>query len=137
MSFHARSTAATLLALVVATAAFGALTLSRADATSGGSAIGPIVVWIIAFVVVVAVLHIGLAIGSPREAGEEDERDRLIEMRGERTGGLVLGLGSFVALVLAIGEADHFWIAVAIFVALVASEVASSVAKLIDYRRGV
>jgi hypothetical protein len=40
------------------------------------------------------------------------------------------------ALVLAMAEADHFWIANAVYLAFVLSALLGSAAKIVAYRRG-
>lgn len=45
-------------------------------------------------------------------------------------------IGALAALVLALAEADHFWIANVIYLAFALSAVLGSVAKIFAYRRG-
>ena len=80
------------------------------------------------------VLQIPLAMTAPRDAGAKDERDREINRFGEYVGQSFLVIGGVGALVLAMVEADHFWIANASYLAFVLSAVLSSVAKIAAYR---
>lgn len=75
-----------------------------------------------------------------RYAGElerSDERDRLIGRFGGGIGGGVLAVGAVVVLVLAVLEYPYFWIANAMYAALVLSTLASSGARIFAYRRGL
>lgn len=96
---------------------------------------------LLAVVVVLVVLSIVgisvLAALARREASEdEDERDRLIEMRGDQVGGYVLAVGALVGLGLAMVEVPYFWIANAILAGLVLSEIGKAIVMLVAYRRG-
>jgi hypothetical protein len=82
------------------------------------------------------VLQIPLALGARGDAGAKDERDREINRFGEYVGQSFVVIGAVAALVLAMAQADHFWIANAIYLAFVLSAVLSSVAKIAAYRWG-
>ena len=82
------------------------------------------------------VASIAAAIASPREAGRTDERDRQIHRLGEYVGFYVMSIAAIVPLVLAMAEAAHFWIANALYLAFVLATLASSIAKIVLYRRG-
>jgi len=105
------------------------------------------------FIIVEIVLHSVLAAWSPREAeAGEDERDRLIELKGERVGGLLLGTGvaftiGHIALNALIGSApgvppaltessSHFVTANLLLFSLTISEIGKYVSQLVYYRRG-
>jgi hypothetical protein len=81
--------------------------------------------------------HIVIGIAAPDDADKRDQRDRDINRYGEYVGGVVLGSAAVVPLILALAEVDHFWIASTIYLALVLSTTASSVAKIVAYRRGL
>jgi len=66
-----------------------------------------------------------------------DEREREIARLGEHVGQAFLVLGGVGALVLALREADPFWIANALYLAFVLSAVLSAAARLVAFRRGV
>jgi hypothetical protein len=66
-----------------------------------------------------------------------DERDAAIGRFGTQVGGVVLGLAVLVPLGLAMAEREQFWIANSLYAALVLSSLASSVVKLVAYRRGI
>lgn len=82
------------------------------------------------------VASIAAAIASPREAGRTDERDRQIHRLGEYVGFYVMSIAALVPLALAMAEAAHFWIANALYLAFVLAAVASSIVKIVLYRRG-
>ena len=78
-----------------------------------------------------------IAILSPKEADAADERDRLIELRGDQRGGFLMTVALFSTMGLAMTGASVFWIAHGALAGLVVSELVKAVSKLIDYRRGV
>jgi hypothetical protein len=49
---------------------------------------------------------------------------------------MILGIGMVGPFVLALVEADHFWIANAMYLVFVLQAVAGTVMKLVAYRRG-
>ncbi|MFG6199984.1 hypothetical protein [Nonomuraea sp. JJY05] len=82
------------------------------------------------------VAGIAAAIASPREAGRTDERDRQIHRLGEYVGFYVMSIAAIVPLALAMAEAAHFWIANTLYLAFVLAMLASSIVKIVLYRRG-
>jgi drug/metabolite transporter (DMT)-like permease len=66
----------------------------------------------------------------------EDVRDRDIGRYGEYIGGIFLGVGMVVPFILAIAEADHFWIANAMYLVFVLAAIVGAAVRLIAYRRG-
>ena len=81
-------------------------------------------------------LHILMGIFSPKEAGKKDQRDREIYRFGEYIGQSFLVIGGVAVLLMAMLEADHFWIANVIYLAFFLSAILGSVAKIVAYRRG-
>lgn len=81
-------------------------------------------------------LHAVIGIFSPREAGEKDQRDREIYRFGEYIGQSFVVIGGVVALLMAMAEVQHFWIANVIYLTFVLSAILGSVAKVVAYRRG-
>jgi hypothetical protein len=84
-------------------------------------------------IVVSILLHIFFA---PR-IGKKDQRDREIYRFGEYTGYAFITIGSLGAMLLAIFEFDHFWIANAIYLGFVLSAIIGSLAKIAAYREGL
>ena len=89
-----------------------------------------------ASIVASIVIHIAIALVQPEGAGKKDERDREIGRFGEYAGQSFVVIGGLAALVMAMAELDHFWIANVIFLGFVLSAVVGSVAKIFAYRRG-
>lgn len=82
------------------------------------------------------VLNIAADISGPREGRTTDQRDVEIHRLGQYVGQSFLVLGGVVALLLALAEQDHFWIANVLYLAFVLSAVLGSVARIVAYRRG-
>jgi hypothetical protein len=82
------------------------------------------------------VLTIVTAVLSPKEAGKTDERDKQINRRGEYVGFYVMSVAATVPLGLAMAEIEQFWIANSLYLAFVLAALASSVVKIVAYRRG-
>ena len=80
--------------------------------------------------------HIVLAILAPEDTDKPDERDREINVRGEYIGGFVVSTTALAAMVLAMLEMPHFWIANALLLGLVAAELVTNCIKIFYYRRG-
>ena len=100
------------------------------------------VVGVIALVVIEVIYHIIIAIPG---GDESDERDKLIDLKAERNGGLVLGVALFVLVGHIIAEnvlqagtgPSALLIAVYIIAALTASEVAKLASQIWFYRAGI
>lgn len=146
MSFQEKSTAATLAAnlLVYGWYFFNMTHIAlAAPVNEKPVAIAVIashlVITIVAIVVIAIVSHIVIALHTQRQEGEVDdagdERDTLIDLRGESRGGTILGVGVVVTIVVILLGYSQFWTANLLLLALVLSEVVKDVAKLIDYRR--
>lgn len=81
--------------------------------------------------------HIVVAIWSPDEAEDADERDKFIEMRADARSGYVLGVGAVLALNLAWLGFDVYWVAHMVLAGLAGAEIFKGVQRAIDYRVGV
>jgi hypothetical protein len=81
-------------------------------------------------------LHAVVGISSPRDAGKNDQRDREIYRFGEYIGQSFVVIGGVAALLMAMAELEHFWIANVIYLTFVLSAILGSVAKIVAYRRG-
>jgi hypothetical protein len=144
MSFHEKSNIAMLAILI---AVYGWYFGTAASAILGGG-LPPeaalavtnlkMLLTVLAVVAISIVAHIAIAIAAPSQADDTmDERDKLIEMRGDQRGGFVLGLFALLAMGIAMLAHPAYLIANTILAGLVAGEVVKAVSKLIDYRRGV
>jgi hypothetical protein len=83
------------------------------------------------------VLSIAVSMASPADIGKKDQRDREIHRYGEFAGQSFLVAGAIAALVMAMAEVDHFWIANTLYLGFVLSAVLGSTLKIIAYRRGL
>ncbi|BDW98740.1 hypothetical protein [Maricaulis maris] len=91
-----------------------------------------------AIIIASIIAHIAIAIAAPSDANEDaDERDKLVEMRGDQRGGLVLALFALAAMASAMMAQPYHLIANLVLAGLVAGELVKGVSKLIDYRQGV
>jgi hypothetical protein len=98
----------------------------------------PILLWTIGAAIVASIVgHIVIAIARPNEPHTADVRDRDIGRRGDYVGGTILGIGMLIPFLLAITEADHFWIANAMYLVFAMAALAGTVIKLVAYRRGL
>jgi cytochrome c biogenesis protein CcdA len=97
----------------------------------------PILLWTVGVAIAASIIgRILIEIVRPSESHRGDVRDRDIGRFGEYVAGMVLGIGMVGPFVLALIEADHFWIANAIYLVFVVQAVVGAVIKLIAYRRG-
>ncbi|MFF2277200.1 hypothetical protein [Agromyces sp. NPDC058126] len=140
MSYEEKGTWQYLVIAVVGYAVYLSLIVPQLAA---GVAIGdvdyvPAMLWTIGGAIVVAiVLRIVVEIFAPSDSTRGDVRDRDIDRLGERVGSWFVVAGALGALVLAMLEAEWFWIANAVYLCFVLSAVVSSVTRLVAYRRGV
>lgn len=139
MSFQEKSTALMLGIVVLVYAWYFATILGRiADAPVEQISYQPVMLVTVGALVVLAIVgHILIVLSPGYEGDRSDERDRLIDIRGEWIGGFVLGVGTLTGLLLAMAELETFWIANALLAGLVLSEIVSGVAKLVLYRRAI
>lgn len=73
----------------------------------------------------------------PSGSTKADVRDRDINRFGGYVGGIVLAVAMGVPFGLAVAKADQFWIANAMYAAFVLWAVASTLVRLVAYRRGL
>lgn len=138
MAFEEKRAWAMMVVAVVAYAIYVVTVLGRAD---GGSlaevAYAGILLWTIGGAIVAGIAaHIAMAVTGGRGADRTDERDREIHQVGERIGQSFVVIGALAALLMAIAEVSHFWIANAVYLAFVLSMLFSSFAKIMAYRKG-
>lgn len=138
MSFEEKGTWTYTVIAVVAAVIYFAFVLGQLPQTAAGDIAFqvPLLATIGATIGSSIVAHIVVGIAAPDDAGKRDQRDSDINRYGEYVGGLVLGIAAVVPLILALAEADHFWIANTIFLAFVLSTTAGSIVKIVAYRRG-
>lgn len=146
MSYEERGVWVYLMVTVGTYTAYVAIILGRADGTPLADVsyvatllwtIGiAIAVNIVGRIVIEIVSSVAREITRTPDGMRVDARDKEINRFGEYVGGIVLGGSMVVPLGLALADVDQFWIANAIYTALVLSTCVSSVLKLIAYRRG-
>ena len=138
MSYEEKGQWVYLAATTIAYGAYLVLMLGRAGATPLAEIdYQPILLWTIGAAVAGSVIgRIVIEIIRPSESHREDVRDKEIGRFGEYVSGMILGIGMVGPFVLTLVEADHFWIANAIYLVFVVQAVAGTVIKLVAYRRG-
>ncbi|AQT70807.1 MULTISPECIES: hypothetical protein [Streptomyces] len=127
--------------IVVTAASYGAyLAIVLGRPGSGPLAEAPYVaalLWTVGASVVASIaLHLTVALLTPEEDRVRDQRDREIHRFGEYVGQSFVVIGGVAALVLAMADADQFWIANAVYLAFVLSALLGSTAKIVAYRLG-
>lgn len=123
---------------VGAYATYLAVVLGRAgDAPLAQVSYASTLLWTIGAAILAAiVLHIVVSIVTPEGANRKDQRDREIGRFGEHVGQSLVVVGAVAALVMALAEWDHFWIANTIYLAFVLSAILDSGARIAAYRWG-
>jgi cytochrome c biogenesis protein CcdA len=97
----------------------------------------PILLWTIGAAIAASIIgRILIEMITPSDSRSEDVRDRDIGRLGEYRAGLVLGIGMVVPFILALLEADQFWIANAMYLVFTVQAIVGAVIKLVAYRRG-
>ena len=138
MSYEERGQWVYLAATVIAYAAYLVVMVGRASATPLAEIdYQPILLWTVGIAVAGSIIgRIVIEIVRPSESQREDVRDKEIGRFGEYVSGMILGIGMVGPFVLTLMEADHFWIANAIYLVFVVQAVIGTVIKLLAYRRG-
>ena len=139
MSYEEKGTWAYLVTGVAVWLGYVVVLVGRADGRPLHEVdfVAPLV-WAIGLSVLANVLgRVVAEVIRPSESHQVDVRDREVARFGDYVGGVVLSVLAAGVLVLALVEADHFWIANAIYLAFVVQVVVSSVVRLVAYRRGL
>lgn len=138
MSFEEKGVWVYLLVNVVTYGTYTVIILGRAgDVPLVEVSYVSTMLWTMGVAIVLSMIgRIGVAMAKPAEADKKDARDKDIHRFGEYVGGIILAAGMLVPFVLAMAEAEHFWIANAMYAAFVLSALVSGPVKLVAYRRG-
>ncbi|GAA1607556.1 hypothetical protein ACFQY4_34065 [Catellatospora bangladeshensis] len=139
MAFEEKRTWIMVLVTVAAYGTYVAVVLGRAgDTPLPDTPYAAPLLWSIgAAIAATIVLTIAASIAAPQDAGRgADERDQAIHRSSELTGQSFVVIGCLAAMLMALAEVAHFWIANVIYLAFVLSSLLTSTAKIISYRRG-
>jgi hypothetical protein len=138
MTFEERNTWVFAVITVGAFGAYVATILGRAQGTPLAEVpYAAAMLWAIGAAIAASIVgRIVVAVAWPKDADRRDQRDKEIYRFGEYIGQSFVVAGAVAALVLAMAEVDHFWIANAVYLAFVLSALLGSTAKLVAYRRG-
>ena len=129
--------------LVIAVAGYGVylgLVLPQLAAAASVDEVDWVVpmLWTIGGAIVAAIVgRILVEIVSPSDSTRGDVRDKEIDRLGERVGNSFIVIGGVGALVLAMLDADVFWIANVLYLGFVLAGILASITKLVAYRKGV
>lgn len=138
MSFEEKNTWIYVVITIGAFTAYLVTILGRADGIPLHEVayVAPLL-WTIGGAVIAAIVGtVAISIAWPKDADKRDERDKEINRFGEYIGQSFVVIGALAALILSMVEADHFWIAHAVYVSFVLSALLASTAKIVAYRRG-
>ena len=92
---------------------------------------------ILGAIVATILINILVSIATDRDGHKKDQRDREIYRSAEYIGHAFVIMGSVAALILAMRQADYFWIANVLYLGFVLSAVLSSITKIVMYRLGM
>lgn len=141
LSFHEKSLWLLLASLCAVFGLYFWRVLPQAGPHIGPAEVGTFIGVLIVLVVIQAIGHALLAVGSLRELGGRsvmrDERDVLIELKSSRLSGPLLACGVFCALCVAVlvpGNAAFVHVLLGFWVA---SQVLALASQLYFHRRGV
>jgi hypothetical protein len=87
-------------------------------------------------ILVSTVLHIAVSLAATRDDTRLDQRDKEIGRFGDHVGNSLVVIGALAALVMAMVEWDHFWIANGVYLCFALSGVLGPMARIAAYRRG-
>lgn len=97
-----------------------------------------VMLWTIAGGIVAAIVaEIVMAVVLPGASRATDERDREIGRLGDHVGHSFVVIGAVAAMLMAMADWDHFWIANVVYLCFILSAVLGGITKVIVYRRGV
>lgn len=139
MTYEEKGTWVYLVAIVVTFGGYVAVLLARA----GGGPVAEVayvapMLWAIGISVALTIVgSIFVEVVRPSDSTTADVRDKEISRSGDYVTGMVVSVGVLLPLGLAMAQAEHFWIANAIYAVSALGAVAGTVVKLVAYRRGL
>lgn len=139
MTFEERSQWAYAFAALATTLVyFTWLGLQLADRPAAQVEFVKPLLWTIGASMIVHALGTGFVRGSnPADADKRDDRDREVGRRADAISFLVFSIAALPGFVLAIVDADTFWIANSLFAAYALTAVTGVVTRSVLYRRGI
>ena len=142
MSAEERNTWVQAIVSAAAYIVYAVVILNRAGSTALSEvAYAGTMIWITGATIVAIVTGLILSaifgvVANKENEQKASEHDKRISIKGDSFGLFALATGAGGAMVLAMLEAPHFWIANVIFLGFTISSVLSSVVNIISYRRG-
>lgn len=137
LSFKEKMHWVTIIALAVIYGSYFLIVLPPESPDVSGNQVVLFVILLVPLILIFIVGAIVAAVTGRRSEVEDDERDRLIELKGIRNGAYVLGTGVFTAIASALVMDGNFWVIHVLFASLVLSELVESASQLVYYRWGV
>jgi hypothetical protein len=125
------------LTAIVVPAVYFAIVLRPGTDVDTVAYVRPLLLALVFGVVLNIVIDIVTSVGAPKDAGRTDERDRQIGRLGSSASFYAISIVAIVPLGLAMAKAPYFWIASTLYLAYIASAIASSVVRIVAYRRGI
>jgi hypothetical protein len=135
VSYEEKSAWIMVFLAVTLYAAYVVVVLGRADdgtALVDVDYIRPVLTTIGASIVGSIVLHMFIG-GTDRRT---DQRDKEISRRGDVVGTGAMVAGALGAMVMAMAEWDHFWIANLLYLSFVVTAILTNVTRIVTYRAG-
>lgn len=127
-----------LVVAVFGYAAYLVVVVSRAGGPLAEAPYVAAMLWTIGGSIVAAIVaEIVMAAVNPGASRVTDVRDREIGRLGDRVGQAFVAIGAVAAMLMAMAEWGHFWIANVIYLFFTLSAIVGGVAKVVVYRRGV
>jgi hypothetical protein len=139
MSYEEKGAWVYLTVVLGAYAAYVAVILGRAGGVplTEVAYVAPML-WLIGISIVLNIVgRVVVETARPSGSTKSDVRDKDINRLGGYVGGMVLAVAMAVPFGLAMARASQFWIANAMYAAFVAFALASTLVRIVAYRRGV
>ena len=138
MTYEEKGVWVYILAVAVTASIYAAIIVGKlADQNVDEVDFGSALLWSIGISIGLSiVLRILVEILTPSDSYKVDARDKAIARRAGYVNGLIIAIGMIIPLVLAIIDADNFWVANAIYAIFVLAALVSSVVQVVTYRRG-
>jgi len=139
VTYEEKGTWVYLVAIVVTFGGYVAVLLARA----GGGPVAEVayvapLLWSIGISIALTIVgSIFVEVVRPSDSTTADVRDKEISRSGDYVTGMVVSVGVLLPLGLAMAQAEHFWIANAIYAVSALGAVAGTVVRLVAYRRGL